>query len=82
MGARFLRVAAGDCTAKEDGGVESLGENVKLLRHESCQLVPIVCQVVQDLGHCRLHGLECFVPLPEGMFAEKLPQTFDQVQVG
>src|ERR1700722_20808393 len=65
------------------GGISSSGgANVKLFGHERSQFVGIVGQVVEYLGNGRLHRFKGVVPGPQRMFADKLPQPFDQIQVG
>ena len=64
------------------GGISSSGgANVKLFGHERSQFVGIVSQVVEHLGYGLLHGFKGLVPGPQCMLADKLPQSFDQIQV-
>jgi hypothetical protein len=55
---------------------------VELFCHERSQFVGIVGQVVEHAGNGLLHRFKGVVPGAQGMFADKLPQSFDQIQVG
>jgi hypothetical protein len=53
----------------------------KPLGHQRGQLVPMIAQAIQHLGHRRLHPLERHVPAAQRLLPEGLPQPLDQVQV-
>lgn len=55
---------------------------MELFCHERSQFVGIVGQVVEHLGNGLLHRFKGVVPGPQSMFADKLPQPFDQIQIG
>src|SRR5512142_2779558 len=54
----------------------------KLLAHQAVQLTAVTLQVIQHLGHRRLHRLERLVPAVERLLPQELPPPLDQVQIG